>query len=123
MEKCSFCVQRIQEAKAEARARGAPLRDGDIQTACQQSCPTQAIVFGDLNDPESRVARLAGSPRAYGVLEELNVRPRCATWRASTTAPRAEADMGAELDLLNRPRARRTPPDARGDAPRAARRR
>jgi molybdopterin-containing oxidoreductase family iron-sulfur binding subunit len=75
MEKCTLCVQRIQEARIEARRLGHELGDGDIQAACQQSCPTQAIVFGNLNDPESRVARLARSTRAYHVLEELNVRP------------------------------------------------
>jgi molybdopterin-containing oxidoreductase family iron-sulfur binding subunit len=75
MEKCTFCVQRIQEAKGEAIARGKPLRDGDVQTACQQSCPAQAITFGNLNDPQSRVARQARDPRGYRVLEELNVRP------------------------------------------------
>jgi molybdopterin-containing oxidoreductase family iron-sulfur binding subunit len=75
MEKCSMCVQRIQDGKAEARLRGVPLQDGDVRTACAQSCPTRAIVFGDLNDPESAVSKLAASRRAYGVLEELNVRP------------------------------------------------
>jgi molybdopterin-containing oxidoreductase family iron-sulfur binding subunit len=75
MEKCTFCVQRIQEAKAEAGREGRPLKDGDVQTACQQSCPAQAIVFGNLNDPRSEVSRLAHSPRRYRALEELNVRP------------------------------------------------
>jgi molybdopterin-containing oxidoreductase family iron-sulfur binding subunit len=75
MEKCTFCIQRIQEAKIEARCLGHPLADGDIQTACQQSCPSKAIVFGDLNDPRSRAAQLAKSKRAYRVLEELNVKP------------------------------------------------
>jgi len=75
MEKCTFCVQRIQEAKIESGREGRALRDGDIQTACQQSCPAKAIVFGDLNDPKSRVSRLAAGPRAYRVLEELNVKP------------------------------------------------
>jgi molybdopterin-containing oxidoreductase family iron-sulfur binding subunit len=75
MEKCTFCVQRIQEAKREAEGQGWPLRDGDIQTACQQSCPAGAIVFGDLNDPKSRVARQVRDPRRYRVLEDLNVRP------------------------------------------------
>ena len=75
MEKCTFCVQRIQDGKAEARRKGEPLQDGEIQTACQQSCPTQAIVFGDINDPKSRVAQLAKSGRHYRVLEEINVRP------------------------------------------------
>ncbi|MBI2220121.1 MAG: TAT-variant-translocated molybdopterin oxidoreductase [Acidobacteria bacterium] len=75
MEKCTLCVQRIQEGKIEAKRRGEPLRDGEIKTACEQSCPAQAIVFGDLNDPESRVSRLMGGARTYRVLEELNVRP------------------------------------------------
>jgi molybdopterin-containing oxidoreductase family iron-sulfur binding subunit len=75
MEKCTFCIQRIQEAKAEAARQGVPVRDGDIQTACQQSCPAQAVVFGNLNDPRSRVAQQARGPRAYRALEELNVRP------------------------------------------------
>jgi molybdopterin-containing oxidoreductase family iron-sulfur binding subunit len=75
MEKCTFCVQRIQEAKMEAGQLDRTPRDGDIQTACQQSCPAQAIIFGDLNDPKSRVARLAASPRSYQVLGELNIQP------------------------------------------------
>jgi molybdopterin-containing oxidoreductase family iron-sulfur binding subunit len=76
MEKCTFCVQRIQEAKSDAIARGVPLQDGDLQTACQQSCPAQAIIFGNLNDPKSRVALPTPGARGYRVLEELNVRPR-----------------------------------------------
>jgi len=75
MEKCTFCVQRIHEGKIEAKRRGEKPADGAIQPACQQSCPAGAIVFGDLNDPESRVARLWRSPRRYQVLEEINVRP------------------------------------------------
>jgi molybdopterin-containing oxidoreductase family iron-sulfur binding subunit len=75
MEKCTFCVQRIQEAKIEAKRAGVPLQDGDIRTACQQSCPADAIVFGDLNDPKSRIAQLARDGRQYRVLEELNVGP------------------------------------------------
>jgi molybdopterin-containing oxidoreductase family iron-sulfur binding subunit len=75
MEKCTFCVQRIQEAKIEARRRGLPLADGAIQPACQQSCPARAITFGDLNDQRSRAARLAQGGRGYQVLAELNVRP------------------------------------------------
>ena len=75
MEKCTFCVQRIEEARIDARRDGRAIADGAIQTACQQTCPSQAIVFGDLNDPKSRVARLSKSRRAYGVLEEINTRP------------------------------------------------
>ena len=75
MEKCSFCVQRIQEAKLEAKRLGREVVDGEVQPACQQSCPAQAIVFGDLNDGESRVSQLVASPRYYQVLAELNIRP------------------------------------------------
>jgi len=75
MEKCSMCIQRIQEAKAESVRNGVPLRDGDIQTACQQSCPGDAIVFGDRNDPSSRLAKLAADPRHYHLLENMNLRP------------------------------------------------
>jgi molybdopterin-containing oxidoreductase family iron-sulfur binding subunit len=75
MEKCSLCVQRIQEKKLDAKKQGRPLKDGEIQPACAQSCPAQAIVFGNLNDPESRLAKLNHDGRFYHVLEELNVRP------------------------------------------------
>lgn len=75
MEKCSMCVQRIDEMQLAARSRGEPVADGEIQTACQQSCPASAIVFGDRNDPTSRIAALVKDPRRYRVLEELNVRP------------------------------------------------
>jgi molybdopterin-containing oxidoreductase family iron-sulfur binding subunit len=76
MEKCTYCVQRIQAVKIDAKNHSRPIADGQIQTACQQACPTQAIVFGDLSDQASRVARLQASDRAYGMLAELNVRPR-----------------------------------------------
>jgi molybdopterin-containing oxidoreductase family iron-sulfur binding subunit len=75
MEKCSLCVQRIQDGKAIAKREGRAVRDGDIRTACQQSCPTRAIEFGDLNDPNSRVSARARDARNYAVLEELNVKP------------------------------------------------
>ncbi|GBD06422.1 Menaquinone reductase, iron-sulfur cluster-binding subunit [bacterium HR21] len=76
MEKCTFCVQRINEAKWHARDEGRErVRDGEVLTACQQACPAGAIVFGDLNDPQSQVAQLRQSDRGYFVLEELNVRP------------------------------------------------
>jgi molybdopterin-containing oxidoreductase family iron-sulfur binding subunit len=75
MEKCSLCVQRIQLAKNIALQGRRELADGEIQTACQQACPTQAIVFGDLKDPNSRVAQLQRSRRKYQVLDELGTRP------------------------------------------------
>ena len=75
MEKCTFCVQRIRDGKEHAKALEAPVKDGDIQTACMQSCPTEAILFGDVNDPTSRVNERSKSPRGYHVLAELNVGP------------------------------------------------
>jgi molybdopterin-containing oxidoreductase family iron-sulfur binding subunit len=75
MEKCSLCVQRIQEAKAEARRQGKPLADGDIKLACEQSCPAGAIVFGDMNDPQSKVSSFIQDSRHYRMLEEFNFRP------------------------------------------------
>jgi molybdopterin-containing oxidoreductase family iron-sulfur binding subunit len=75
MEKCSLCTQRIQAGKLKAEAAGVPLADGDVKTACQQACPADAIVFGDLKDPKSEVSRRQESPRFYRVLEELNTRP------------------------------------------------
>ena len=75
MEKCSFCVQRIVEAKARARNEGRTVRDGDFTTACAQTCPTDVFTFGSLLDPESRVSRLISNPRAYQVLAHLNTKP------------------------------------------------
>ncbi len=76
MEKCTFCVQRIQAARIAARRQQRGLTDGEVIPACAQACPTQAIVFGDLNDPASRVRALQDHPRAYTLLDELNLRVR-----------------------------------------------
>ena len=75
MEKCSFCIQRIRQAKDVAKDEGRRVQDGDVQPACVQTCPTEALVFGDQNDPESRVSQALNDERAYHVLEELNTAP------------------------------------------------
>ncbi len=76
MEKCTFCIQRIKAGKNKAKLAGVPLKDGDIKTACQTACPTEAIVFGDMNDPESKVAQVfKAEPRAYALLEEWHAAP------------------------------------------------
>jgi len=76
MEKCTYCIQRVQNGKIVAKAENREVRDGEIKTACQAACPSQAITFGDKNDATSRVAMLQRDPRAYAMLEELNVKPR-----------------------------------------------
>jgi molybdopterin-containing oxidoreductase family iron-sulfur binding subunit len=76
VEKCTFCHHRILRARDAARAEGVELRDGDVTTACAESCPAKAIVFGDLDDPESRVSELARSSRAYRLFEDLGTEPK-----------------------------------------------
>lgn len=75
MEKCTFCVQRIRDAKDQAKDNQTKVRDGDLKTACQQTCPTEAIIFGDINDPQSRVSKLRQDQRAFRVLDVLNTKP------------------------------------------------
>ena len=75
MEKCTFCIQRIRRTREEARARGEAFNPEDVRPACVQTCPTDALVFGDLNDPESHVSQLARSRRAFVLLEELGTEP------------------------------------------------
>jgi len=76
MEKCTYCVQRISSARIEAKKEERPIRDGEVWTACQQACPTRAITFGDINNPDSRVTQLKALPQNYGLLRELGTRPR-----------------------------------------------
>ena len=76
MEKCTFCVQRIERVKRDAKEENRPVTDGEVQPACVQSCPAEAMVFGDLNDPESKVSRLAASGRTTRLLEELGTKPK-----------------------------------------------
>jgi molybdopterin-containing oxidoreductase family iron-sulfur binding subunit len=75
MEKCTFCVQRINSGKIAAKAAGAEVQDGDIKPACVQSCTANALVFGDLEDPESGVSRLSDSPRGSRLLEQMGTKP------------------------------------------------
>ncbi|HEU0005661.1 MAG TPA: molybdopterin oxidoreductase, partial [Terriglobia bacterium] len=76
MEKCTYCVQRINGAKIEAEKEDRPIRDGEIVTACEAVCPAKAITFGNINDPASRVSQLKAEKLNYGLLGELNTRPR-----------------------------------------------
>jgi molybdopterin-containing oxidoreductase family iron-sulfur binding subunit len=94
MEKCTYCVQRIQNVKIDARNEGRPIRANDeLQTACQQACPTRAIEFGDLNNPQNRAAKARENARSYGLLTELNVKPRT-TYLARIRNP--HPDLAAE---------------------------
>jgi molybdopterin-containing oxidoreductase family iron-sulfur binding subunit len=89
MEKCTYCVQRITQARIDSERQEQPIKDGQLQTACQQSCPANAIIFGNINDPNSQVAKLKALPRNYGLLADLNTRPRT-TYLAEVRNPNPE---------------------------------
>jgi molybdopterin-containing oxidoreductase family iron-sulfur binding subunit len=91
MEKCTYCVQRISEHRIDAERADATIKDGDLQTACQQSCPANAIVFGNLNDPNSQVNKWKAQARNYSLLGELNTRPRT-TYLAEVRNPNPELE-------------------------------
>jgi len=91
MEKCTYCVQRINHARVAAKLEDRQIRDGEVLTACQSACPTDAIVFGNINDPGSRVAQTKKSPLNYSLLAELNTRPRT-TYLAIVRNPNTELE-------------------------------
>ena len=95
MEKCTYCVQRITQARIAAEKEDRDIRDGEIKTACQQVCPTEAITFGDINNKDSAVAKLKSGPRRYDLLAELNTRPRT-TYVAAVRNPNPKLASGTE---------------------------
>jgi MoCo/4Fe-4S cofactor protein with predicted Tat translocation signal len=95
MEKCSYCIQRISEHRIDAERADKKIEDGTLQSACQQSCPAGAIIFGNINDPNSRVAKLKAQDRNYAVLADLNTRPRT-TYLAEVRNPNPELEIQAE---------------------------
>ena len=98
MEKCTYCVQRINAGRIQAKQEGREIRDGEVVTACQAACPTRALVFGNINDPASEVARLKQEPLNYAMLAELNTRPRT-TYLARVRNPNPELEPEARHDV------------------------
>jgi len=96
MEKCTYCVQRINLARVASKLEDREIRDGEVLTACQSACPTQAIVFGNINDPTSAVSKLKASPLNYSLLAELNTRPRT-TYLAIVRNPNTEIEPARSL--------------------------
>ncbi|HEY4054527.1 MAG TPA: TAT-variant-translocated molybdopterin oxidoreductase [Terriglobales bacterium] len=94
MEKCTYCVQRITHARIKSEEQNSKIADGELQTACQQSCPANAIVFGDINDPNSMVSKWKAKSRNYGLLDDLNTRPRT-TYLAEIKNPNPELDKSS----------------------------
>jgi molybdopterin-containing oxidoreductase family iron-sulfur binding subunit len=108
MEKCTYCVQRISERRIDAERADSTIKENDLQTACQQSCPANAIAFGNLNDPNSLVNKWKAQARNYSLLGELNTRPRT-TYLAEVRNPNPELEESkAELRATPRPEAERT---------------
>jgi MoCo/4Fe-4S cofactor protein with predicted Tat translocation signal len=98
MEKCTYCVQRITAARIAAEKDGRTVNDGDVETACQQACPTEAITFGNINDPKSKVAQEKRGPRNYAMLASLNTRPRT-SYLAGIVNPNPELGDGPLPEL------------------------
>jgi molybdopterin-containing oxidoreductase family iron-sulfur binding subunit len=118
MEKCTYCIQRIKVATIDEKNTDTPLEDGAIQTACQQVCPTQAIIFGDLNDPDSQVNKMKESLINYGVLEELNFFPRTTyLGRLSNPNPMIGASEGVNYPMGGEPFGTSHGEESHGDEP------
>ncbi len=114
MEKCTYCVQRVNRSRIEARREGRPLREGEVVTACQQTCPTQAIVFGDITDEGGLVRMLKRQPRSYEVLEERNTQPRT-SYLARLSNPNPALTPATEPEGAHHAAAQATPGPAKSN--------